>query len=189
MRGKTEIVFLAAILGIGFLFKDEAVAAVTSNGDWFTRWDSLIKQKAKKYSLPWRWIKAIAMNESMLGTAKSVARGLAAPTDVEGSKSSDGKSWGIMQLTLPTARDMVGALIQPAYLNDPENSFELGARYLRKMYDLGKGDREFMVRAYNGGPGYKNTVLGQTMTPVYYAKFVTNLNTILSKQPGNEMEY
>lgn len=193
MQKKPELFILALILGAGFIFKNEVEAAVTSSGDWFTRYDADFKAASKKYGIPWRWIKAVSMNESLIGTARSVAYGILNPQDVEGSKSSDGKSWGLMQTTLATSRELIGAPITQAYLNVPKNSIDLGSRYLRQMWDrFSKYDeatrREYMVRAYNGGPGFLNTNLGRTATPIYYAKFVTNLGTVMSRQPGNEKE-
>jgi len=193
VRGKPEIFILVLVLGLGFVFKNEIEVAVLSDGDWFVKYDSLIKAKSKKYNLPWKWIKAVALNESRLGTASSVAWGLVHPSDIEKSKSSDGKSWGLMQLTLPTAREMVGAPITASYLNNAENSLELGARYLSQMYNLGLKQsvvpaKEFMFRAYNGGPGFLKTNMGKVLTPIYYAKAVTNIGLINSRQGGDEME-
>lgn len=167
--------------------KEAIQNAALTNSDWFTRWDSLIHEKARKYQVPWRWVKAVMWNESTLGLNRRVASGLSTPTDAESSKSADGKSWGLMQVTLITANEMrPGTSVSD--LNNPEISVDLGARYLAKQFRTFKGDREKTIRAYNGGPGFEKTVAGQRDTPIYYAKFEKHLAEILSKQPGDERE-
>lgn len=159
----------------------------TKNSDSFFRYDAIFKKYSKIYRVPWRWIKAVAWNESSIGMASSVVKGLNNPNDIEGSKSFDGKSWGIMQVTLTTAREMrPGTTVQD--LNNPDISISLGAQYLGKMYAKFGGDREKTIRAYNGGPGFEKTVLGRTSTPIYYAKFLSHLNKIMDRQPGNQEE-
>lgn len=191
MLRKNEILILAGMAALAFLFKNEAMGAVSAvtQSDDFYRYDSLFKKYGAQYGVPWRWIKAVSIVESNLGRAKSVARGIASPSDDEGSKSSDGLSWGVMQTTLETARKYGGAIVTAAWLNVPENSIKVGAAYLANSIRVfGKSDRESVIRSYNGGTGFKKTVLGQTVTPIYYAKFLAALNTVLTAQPGNEME-
>lgn len=187
MRLKSEWLFAAGIAAVGILALRSGDAMAGELNPAFTKYDDLFKRYGKQLGVPWRWIKAVAMVESNLGRAKSVARGLASPTDVEGSKSSDGKSWGIMQTTLTTAQELEGFVITESYLNNAENSIRLGTKYLAKMIArFGINDRESVIRAYNGGPGFKNTAQGKTLTPLYYAKFVSKLDEVLKLQPGNE---
>lgn len=192
LGGKHGLWILSAgILGLAYFFRQPIAsgAQAAMNSPAFTRWDSVFQKMGRTYGVPWRWIKAVAMNESNLGQAKSVARGLAAPWDAEGSKSSDGLSWGIMQTTLATSRELEGSLVTEAYLNEPENSIRLGTKYLRKMIDrFGIRDRENVIRSYNGGPGWAKTKMGPTWTATYYAKFLANLATVMAKQPGDELE-
>lgn len=168
-------------IGLIFLIPKESAAKMI---DPFYNWDSLIKKYSSIYNVPFEWIKAIMMNESNLGQAPSVKRGLLNPSDIEGSKSSDGKSWGLMQLTLPTAR-MFEPLVTEAGLNDPEISIRIGAKYL--AYLMAKNPApftkmEFIVRAYNGGPGFNSTVKGRNDTPIYYQRFLKNLSIIENKK-------
>lgn len=174
---------------LGLSKKDEIEAKVITILPDFEKYDYLFKKYGQSYQVPWRWLKAIAMNESSLGKAASVVRGLNNPNDIEGSKSSDGKSWGLMQVTLTTANELrKGTTV--ADLNNPEISIELAAKYINKMIGkFGLSDRESVIRAYNGGPGFRNTLQGQRDTPKYYNKFVVNLNAIMEKQPGKELEY
>jgi soluble lytic murein transglycosylase-like protein len=144
----------------------------------FEKYDALFKRNGKIHGVPWRWLKAIAMNESSLGLNPRVLAGLV---------SSDGLSYGLMQVTLTTARELRPGTTADD-LNDPEISIGLSAKYVRRMMDRFGGDREKTIRAYNGGPGFQTTLKGQTDTPIYYARFVRNLTTVLEKQPGNERE-
>lgn len=189
---RRETIFLFAVLAALFLAKGnlENLLVANVNPDTFTRWDPLFKKYGALYRIPWRWLKAICMTESNLGEARSVKHGLANPTDVEASKSSDGLSWGLMQTTLTRARELEGMQIQVPYLNDPENSIRLGAKHVKRAIEIfGLSDRESVIRSYNGGYGFKRTAGGQTLTPIYYVKFLGNLAVVMQKQPGDEMEF
>lgn len=148
--------------------------------DPFFRWDTLIEKYAKITGVPFSWIKAVMLNESNLGRDPRVKRGLENPQDIEGSKSSDGKSWGLMQLTLNTARQFESA-VTAVGLNDPETSIRIGAKYLAYLGRIKAWDMEKVIRSYNGGPGYLNTIAGVRDTPIYFAKFQSNLDTVRAK--------
>jgi soluble lytic murein transglycosylase-like protein len=144
--------------------------------------DSLIQKYTSEYGLDWTWVKAIMLNESDLGRAASVRRGLENPQDIDASKSFDGKSWGLMQLTLPTARQFESAVTEVG-LNDPDTSVRIACKYLAWLSQRpykGFSQQEFMVRAYNGGAGFSGTTQGKRDTPAYYAKFLVNLERINS---------
>jgi len=143
----------------------------------FNEWDDLIKKYSDQYGVPFAWVKAIMMNESNLGLAPSVKRGIENPLDIESSKSSDGKSWGLMQLTLSTAR-MFESAVTPAGLNDPDISVRIGTKYLAYLIKKKGLDAEKVSRSYNGGPGYLNTVQGVRDTPAYYDRFKRNLKLV-----------
>jgi len=186
--GDREAIIFGCAALIAIFWGRYAVADIeTKSSDSFFKYDPIFKKYSKIYRVPWRWIKAVAWNESSIGTAKSVMQGLKNSSDIEGSKSFDGKSWGIMQVTLATARELrPGTTVQD--LNNPDISISLGAQYLGKMMARFDGDREKVIRAYNGGPGFEKTVLGRTSTPLYYAKFLSHLNQIMERQPGNQEE-
>lgn len=184
VRNKWVWVILALMAGVYFFGDtlDAGVMAVTGDAS-FTQWDGLFQKYGSQYQVPWRWLKAICMNESSLGQAKSVLVGLKTPTDADGSKSSDGLSWGLMQVTLATANGLAGP-VTPAYLNDPDNSVNLGARLVKQLIDrFGISDRQSVIRAYNGGPHF-----GVATLP-YYTRFVTNLALVMNQQPGDELEF
>lgn len=121
-----------------------------------TTYDSLFQKAGAKYAVPWLMLKRICMIESSIGRAASVKRGLENPYDVEGSKSFDGKSWGIMQVTLTTAKDLdPSASVER--LNNPAYSVDLAAKYLAwLMTRFPRTDsrfEEWVVKSYNQGPG------------------------------------
>lgn len=150
----------------------------------FTKYDHLFRRYGRAYSVPWRWLKVIAITESNLGRAKSVLRGLAAPDDEEGSKSSDGKSWGLMQVTKYTARGLTGREVSSAELNNPEYSVELAAKLMAELIrTFGIDDKESVFRAYNGGPKFG------ALTLPYWAKTEINSAIVMKAHPGNEFEY
>lgn len=122
----------------------------------WTRWDALFKKYGAQYGVPWTWLKAFCLKESTLGTHPKVARGLASPSDIEGSKSEDGKSWGPMQFTLPTARDFDPSAT-PEKLNGAEYSIKLAAQFVKSlMGQFAATDPrrlEWIVKSYNQGAG------------------------------------
>jgi len=146
------------------------------DSDW-TKYDPLFVRYGAAYSVPWQWLKAIAIVESNLGKAPSVARGLEKPSDVAGSTSSDGKSWGLMQLTLPTARQFESATTEIG-LNNPDTSVRLAAKYLHWVMQNYFTDQENVIRSYNGGPGWNNSSGGRNLTAVYYQRFLKALDQV-----------
>lgn len=152
----------AIIAGVLYLISRPGGAAVKADtANLFTAFDGLFAKYAKQYGLDWKMLKAIAMNEAGLGVVaggieKSVAIGLANPGDVEGSKSSDGKSWGLMQMTVPTARDYDPSAT-PQKLNDPEYSIRLAAQFVAWLtLQFPSSDPryiEWVVKSYNQGRG------------------------------------
>nr|BFD59651.1 hypothetical protein CKG001_17580 [Bdellovibrio sp. CKG001] len=120
------------------------------------RFDALFKKYGAKHGVDWLLLKRIAMIESKIGLNPRVARGLLNPSDVAGSISYDGKSWGIMQVTLTTAKWLDDSAT-PEKLNNPEYSINLGARYVAYLQGFfPKSDPrywEWVIKSYNQGPG------------------------------------
>jgi len=149
----------------------------------WTRFDSLFQKYGQIYSVPWTWLKAIALNESSLGAEKSVARGIASPNDIEGSKSYDGLSWGLMQVTIKTARGLDPKATE-AKLNDPDYSVQLAARYLSQLSTqfsrLDLRYMEWVIKSYNQGPGNtrKEIASGKGYADEYWARFKRNLEKV-----------
>lgn len=157
---------------------------VRATKNW-TTFDPLFEKYAVRYSVPSTWLKAICMNESSLGLAESVRSGLSDPLNVEGSKSYDGKSWGLMQVTLTTARDM-DISATPQKLNNAEYSIDLGARYVAQM--MRRFDRndpryiEWVIKSYNQGPGNtdkeRKGSIQKGYADEYWARFQRNLKLV-----------
>ena len=116
------------------------------------------------------------MIESSLGTHPRVLAGLKNPEDVEGSKSMDDKSWGIMQVTIPTARDFDQAAT-PQKLNEPEYSVRIASQYIAWVQlRFSKSDPRFLewvIKSYNQGVGntFKEINGGQGFANNYFLKF------------------
>jgi membrane-bound lytic murein transglycosylase MltF len=181
--------FLILIAAIGvFLGKDKVEDEITAASSSFTQFDDLFKQYGFASGVDWKWLKAICMNESSLGENASVKRGLQNPSDIEGSKSQDGKSWGLMQLTLATAGDYSSSpTVQD--LNNPEFSIRVAARFiswLQKQFpSIESRYVEWVIKSYNQGRG--NTAKERAGTSpgyaqAYWERFQRNLALINQKQ-------
>jgi hypothetical protein len=164
-------------------------AARNGNSDPWTMFDADFQRESAKYSgQNWKWLKAIALNESELGQEQSVALGIKTPTNVSGSKSSDGKSWGLMQMTLTTAKGLDQAATE-VKLNNPQYSIALAAKYLpvieRTLSPLVTRSSprflEFLIKSYNQGPGnsrleFVGSIPGYANE--YWARFQRNLQKV-----------
>lgn len=175
----------AALATIGY-----TGAAQAADVDAFTKWDPLFKKYGKLRNVPWRWLKAICMNESNLGRHPAVVAGMANPGGDDGW-SDDGLSRGLMQMTPDTAnRPRVRPGTSVAELDNPEISVDCAARYLNELASYYFAwDREGVIRGYNGGPGWQHASANSLKnTEVYYARFESHLTQVLEAQPGDEME-
>lgn len=174
---------IAALLFLTFASKPAAASvskAILSKGyptgaAW-SKWDSLFKKYGEQYKVPWSWLKAICMTESALGTAKSVMAGLKNPSDPL-SISTDGLSWGLMQIRVETANDMEKGTTW-VKLNDPETAVRIAAKFLRwliNQFPEKKGNEltKAVIMSYNQGAG--NTKKGKTYAAPYWEKFNTNI--------------
>lgn len=162
-----------ALAGAAF-FKNAAGAGETSAAedvdggamtDW-TRFDGLFKKYGEINSVPWEWLKAIAIKESDLGRD---------PLVVAGKVSRDRKSWGLMQLTLPTAGDYKPD-VTVADLNDHETSIDLAAQHLGFLFRRYGGDPRKVIMSYNQGHG--NTDAGKTYAFGYFQEWQKNLKRV-----------
>lgn len=153
-----------------------------------TKWDADFKKYAAENGIDWRMLKTIAMNESSLGTNARVVAGINNPFNIKASTSTDGKSWGIMQLTVPTARDFDKAADE-VKLNDPVYSIKIAAKFLGSLSRQFNGKIRDVVMAYNHGAGNqkrfveleKTKTLKPTEFPAgraYYDKYIRNYQLI-----------
>lgn len=185
---------ILAAFGVAAVASKDAVAEqIEVHLDAWSFYDADFKREAMAAGMStvagragWMILKAIALNESSLGADKSVARGIASPLDVEGSKSQDGKSWGLMQFTLPTARDLDPSATE-VKLNNPRYSINLGARYvawLSKQFNpLEVQYIEWVIKSYNQGVGNsrkERTGAIAGYADEYWARFQRNLAKVES---------
>lgn len=135
---------------------DAIVETVEEHLDTWTQFDNLFQHWGQVYSVQWQYLKAIALNESNLGRAESVAIGLENPSDIDNSKSSDGLSWGLMQVTIKTARGLDPNATEEK-LNNPNYSVKLAAQLFSQNQEQFNrfDDRwlEWVVKSYNQGAG------------------------------------
>ena len=157
-----------------------------SSDEW-TKFDDLFRSAGRINNVDPTWLKAIALNESDLGREASVARGLEDPTDVDGSTSSDGKSWGLMQVTIPTGQQF-DPNVTPEKLNNASYSVNLSARLVSWLKDqFSDSDPRFLqwvIKSYNQGRGNTNKERkGQIegYAQAYWDRFQRNLKTVQDK--------
>jgi hypothetical protein len=153
--------FLPLVLfatAIGLLIYKEVDVSINNS------YDAIFKKYGALYGIDWKFLKRISWIESKVGTYKSVKHGILHPTDIEGSTSSDKKSWGIMQSTIPTSRDY-DPLATPEKLNNPDYSIMIGAKhiqFLKKKY-FPNSERD-LVMAYNHGQGNQLKFISKEQT-------------------------
>ncbi|MEO5348853.1 MAG: transglycosylase SLT domain-containing protein [Magnetococcus sp. YQC-3] len=148
----------------------------------WSKWDALFKKYGTQYGVDWRWLKAICMTESALGTHPSVVLGLKDPTNPS-SVSDDKLSWGLMQIRVVTANDFEKGTTF-ADLNDPEKAVRISAKFfawLKKQFpnDSGSTLEKKVIMSYNQGAGA--TKQGKTYAAPYYEKFLKHMALINSK--------
>jgi len=99
-------------------------------------YSSLVEKSASRYNVDSSLIYAVIMKESLF-------------SDDIISRSG---AYGLMQIILPTAKDMKED-VTPEELMNPSINIDLGTRYLKVLLDRYKGDLAKTIAAYNGGMG------------------------------------
>lgn len=140
---------LLGAVAVGFFFMSKNTNNEEVNN---TNYDELFKKYAAKYGLDWKLLKRISWIESRIGEDKRVKAGIRNPADIESSKSRDGKSWGLMQTTIPTARDY-DPTATAQKLNNPEFSISMGAAHINFLVKKYFKNERDIVMAYNQGQG------------------------------------
>lgn len=189
------------ILGVGALIlamllkRNKIIDQVAVRSSWFDAYDPLFKKYAAAHGLSdWRIAKAIAWNESTIGTHPKVVEGIKNPTNVAGSTSSDGLSWGIMQTQIATSADMVPALKGltknqvVAYLNVPDNSISVGIKYLVWVKNWLKSknlphDDWTVALSYNQGIGNTKNGVRDPDAVTYANNFTERYEIIKQRNP------
>jgi soluble lytic murein transglycosylase-like protein len=132
--------------------------------------------------VPWTWLKAIALNESTLGTNPKVALGLKEPGN-SASVSYDGLSWGLMQVRVETANDFIkGTTFKD--LNDPQKAVKIAAMFIAWIMrqfpnDKGEDLKKKVFMSYNQGVG--GTKKGYTGAAPYWDKSQKHLAMIAKR--------
>jgi soluble lytic murein transglycosylase len=108
-----------------------------------------LADRAREFSLDPAILRALVRQESLFeARAKSRAGAL-----------------GLTQLLPSTARSLAKSVLRVryrrAFLYDPGVNAQLGAAYLKRLYDQFAGNAIYALAAYNGGPGRMANVLGQ----------------------------
>ena len=149
------------LIGAGVLLaskKSDSGSDKMLSTEKYSQYDSIFKSAGTKYGVPWIRLKRIAWIESKVGTYRSVAIGIKNPNDVKGSVSDDGKSWGIMQMTLTTMGDY-DSTPTPQELNNVSYSIDLAAKHLKMLATLFTNERD-IIMSYNHGQGnQKNFII------------------------------
>lgn len=151
----------------------------------FTKFDDLIFKHASDKGVDPGLLKGILLNESKLGQDPRVAAGLADPKNVEGSKSRDGKSWGLGQLKPSTAADYDPSAT-PQKLNEADYNIGLTAQHLARLNRVFGGNEESVVKGYQQGEGnqIKSLAAGTSSAKAesYYAQYKKNRALIKGRQ-------
>lgn len=184
------IIPLGILIGVLLSGKDAAASVVKSvisgkypTGPDFTKYDALFQKYGSMFGVPWKWLKAVCMSESMLGTNPRVALGLREPLN-KASVSYDNLSWGLMQLRVETAKDFEKNTTY-ADLNNAETSIRLAAKFFAWiMKQFSTVDVDFqkkVIMSYNQGVG--GTKKGYTGALPYWEKFQKHMAVINERQP------
>lgn len=166
---------IAAAFGILFFTREAFASGVNMDSlgykqykeNW-GKYDSLFRDASLRYGVPFKYLKGIAMIESSLGLDPRVK---------SGGVSSDGKSWGLMQFTLPTAQDFDSGAT-PQKLNNDVYSVDLAGQFLKSLMKQFPNDERKVIMSYNQGAG--NTRAGKQYAAAYYTKFVNAVTLIES---------
>jgi hypothetical protein len=126
-----------------------AKEATMNPGDLINRWDPLVGEASKRFSVPKDWIRAVIRMESggrtMMGENLPI--------------TSDMGAMGIMQVLPRTYADMRLQYGLGADPYEPHDNVIAGTAYLKWLY--GKYGNPGMFAAYNDGPGNLDAFLTQ----------------------------
>jgi len=179
---------IALWIGIGvFVLMGTKVALakdklpVNTSSDFF-KYDPLFKKYGAKAGVPWWVLKVFSRVESNIGRDPRVRKG---------EVSSDGLSWGLMQIA-PSRLNVKNlgyyGAVTPAELNKPEVSVDISSRLVAELWKVYKGELQWVVKAYNQGQGNtdkekKGLIKGYTGD--YWAKW-QRYRTELEKEQGEK---
>ena len=140
------------------------------------RWDKLITEASKRFSVPREWIMEVMRQES---AGRTVLQGDLPITSVKGAM-------GLMQVMPATYRDMRldHGLGDDPY--DPRNSVLAGTAYLRFLHR--KYGYPALFAAYNTGPGnLEANLLGKRNLPQETMAYLSNIRIRLGDKTGGNL--
>lgn len=159
--GKTNIWLIIGLLVLSplafYFWQRQKIMNAKDAKEKFYAYDDLFKHFAKTF--PWKWLKAIAKQESDLGQNSRVKNG---------EVSYDGLSWGLMQIA-----ENVGSPKEiqikgqggPEKLNDPVYSIQKASQLVSYLNQKYGGNARKVFLAYNQGE--INTDRGKDYTVNY----------------------
>jgi len=151
------VLVVTALIGYYFFSSSVETASDVVKKIVPDKYDELFKKYGAMYSVEWKMLKRFSWIESNTGLNSRVAKGILNPKDIEGSKSYDGLSWGLMQMTLTTAKDY-DKTATAEKLNNPAYAIDLSARHIKMLKMLFSNERD-VVMAYNQGQGNQKKFL------------------------------
>lgn len=153
---KKEIYYL-----IFFMIAVGAMILMKSDSIWSDKYDVWFKKYATKYGLDWKMLKAIAIKESTLGEN---------PLVKAGKVSTDGLTYGLMQMKFTTAKFYIPTLTEADFKTNYEKQIEAAAMFLSDLKRKYNWDAKKLVISYNQGE--TNTRNGKDYTGDYYPKYL-----------------
>lgn len=155
---------------IAFVIQQKVrISQAKTDKENFEKYDELFKFYSEGYD--WKWLKAIATQESSLGQNSRV---------LQGQASYDGLSYGLMQIAegVGSAREIeIKGFGGKVLLNDPAYSIKQASKLISYLNNKYAGDQRKVFLAYNQGEN--NTDRGRDFTKVHnngqsYADLIEN---------------
>jgi len=128
----------------------------------------LIADAAIRYSVPDSWIRAVILTES------------SGDPNAFRSTSIRDTSYGLMQLTLPTAQAL-GFAGDPNLLFDPVRNIDLGSKLLGQLRARFGDDAAAVYSAYNSGDSTR--YLTNASVAAHVQNFINNLTSVITNNP------
>lgn len=166
--------WLLLLIPLFFIYVGNKIMNAKSAKEKFLMYDDLFKLWGGINGVPWRWLKAIAKQESDLGQNERVKNN---------EVSYDGLSYGLMQIVegngSPRERLLKGNGGKEA-LNDPSYSIKIAAKLVKYLMIKYNYDENKVFLAYNQGE--INTDKGKDYTNGYNLKVIKWLKWIDQKE-------
>lgn len=108
---------------------------MVNNSDINIGFNHLFKKYGTIYNVNWKWLKAIALNESLLGKYST--------------NSSDGKSLGLMHVTRSTATRLLNRNVSDVELLNDDLSVKMAAMLIAENKRLFPDNTRYVIMGYN----------------------------------------